>query len=199
MSLIPLIVERGPDAVNSLPKGIRKSESAVAETIENNVRRLIINESPVDPAYYEKMSKLLDALIEQRRKGAVSYKEYLEKIAKLTKQATMPGGGPGGYPSAINTAAKRAIFNNLGQDATLTLAIDDAMHNARQDGWRSNAMKTRRVRSAIRTVLAVHAGRLKDAPSNTAEATAATYAVAAPDVEAVTDRILELVRHQNEY
>ena len=64
---IQLIVERGPDAVEALPKGIRKSEDAVAETIENHVRRLIINESPVDPAYYEKMSKLLDALIEQRR------------------------------------------------------------------------------------------------------------------------------------
>ena len=50
MSLIQLIVERGPDAVNALPKGIRKNEEAVAETIENNVRRLIINESPVDPA-----------------------------------------------------------------------------------------------------------------------------------------------------
>lgn len=54
-------------------KGIMKSDDAVAETIENNMRKLIINESPVDPAYYEKMSKLLDALIEQRRKGVVTY------------------------------------------------------------------------------------------------------------------------------
>jgi hypothetical protein len=66
--------------VNALPKGIKKSEDAIAETIENNVRRLIIKEPPVDPAYYERMSKLLDALIEQRRKGMVNYKDYLEKI-----------------------------------------------------------------------------------------------------------------------
>ena len=71
MSLIQLIVERGPDVVNALPKGIRQSEEAVAETIENNVRKLIINEFPVDPAYYERMSILLDALIEQRRKGSL--------------------------------------------------------------------------------------------------------------------------------
>ncbi|MEI6414953.1 MAG: HsdR family type I site-specific deoxyribonuclease, partial [Pseudomonadota bacterium] len=63
MSLIQLIVERGPDAADAKLKGILKTEEAVAETIENNVRKLIINESPVDPAYYEKMSKLLDALI----------------------------------------------------------------------------------------------------------------------------------------
>ncbi len=40
MSLIQLIVERGPDAVDELPKAIEKSEDAVAETIENNVRKL---------------------------------------------------------------------------------------------------------------------------------------------------------------
>ena len=67
------IVEKGPDAVNTLPKSIGKNEEAVAETIENNVRRIITNESPVDPTYYEQISKLLDALIEQRRKSAVSY------------------------------------------------------------------------------------------------------------------------------
>ncbi len=88
LSLIQLIVERGPSAVDTLPKGIRNSHEAVAETIENNVRKLIINESPVDPVYYEKMSKLLDALIEQRRKGALDYQHYLAKIAELTKQPT---------------------------------------------------------------------------------------------------------------
>jgi type I restriction enzyme R subunit len=40
------------------------------------------------------MSRLLDALIEQRRQGMLSYKDYLEKIARLTQEATMPGGGP---------------------------------------------------------------------------------------------------------
>ena len=85
LTLIQLIVERGPAAVDALPSGIRTCEEAVAETIENNVRKLIINESPVDPAYYDKMSKLLDALIAQRRKGVMDYKEYLEKIADLAK------------------------------------------------------------------------------------------------------------------
>src|SRR5437016_5265007 len=46
MSLIQLIVERGADAVNALPKGIRENKDAVAEVIENNVRKLIIDEQP---------------------------------------------------------------------------------------------------------------------------------------------------------
>src|SRR5450759_2840396 len=138
MSLIQLIVERGADAVEALPDGIKKNKEAVAETIENNVRKLIINESPVDPAYYEKMSKLLDALIALRRKGVVSYKEYLEKIAKLTRDATMPGGGPGGYPAMVKTAAQRALYNNLGRDEELALAVDAAIQCSRMDGWRGN-------------------------------------------------------------
>jgi len=55
ISLIQLIVERGIDAVEVLPGGIRKNKEAVAETIENNVRKLIIDETPINPKYYEKM------------------------------------------------------------------------------------------------------------------------------------------------
>lgn len=172
MSLIQLIVERGPDVVDKKLKGMMKTEESVAETIENNVRKLIINESPVDPAYYEKMSKLLDALIELRRKGVVSYKEYLEKIAKLTKDATMPGGGPGGYPAEVRTAAQRALYNNLGRDVGLALAVDAEIMGSLQNGWKTNAMKTKKVRIAIRAVL---------------------------DADTLTDQILELAKHQNDY
>src|SRR5207302_4856596 len=35
LSLIQLIVERGPDAVKTLPEGIRKNQEAVAETVED--------------------------------------------------------------------------------------------------------------------------------------------------------------------
>ena len=104
MSLIQLIVERGADAVNALPEGIRKNKEAVAETIENNVRKLIIDEQPINPKYYEKMSELLDALIEQRRKEALDYQEYLAKIVELTKKVTNPEAG-GAYPKAMNTPA----------------------------------------------------------------------------------------------
>ena len=194
MSLIQLIVERGPDAVNSLPIGIKNNEEAVAETIENNVRKLIINESPVDPAYYEKMSKLLDALIEQRRKGAISYKAYLAKIAALTKEASTPGGGPGGYPAGLDTSAKRTLYNNLNKDETLALAIDAAVQVSRMDGWRGNTMKTKRVRLAIKAVL-------EQAYNDESVTDCASIKNVKGDynVEAETTRILELVKNQNDY
>ena len=192
MSLIQLIVERGPDAVAALPKAIKNSETAVAETIENNVRKLIINESPVDPAYYEKMSKLLDALIEQRRKGALSYREYLEKIAALTNAATMPGGGPGGYPSSLVTAAQRALYNNLGKDEGLALAVDRAIHGSRMDGWRDNTMKTKRVKNGIKAALEL-------AWSLTTGFMGVQEGGKAYSVEAESSRILELAKNQHEY
>ena len=196
MSLIQLIVERGPDAVDALPKGIRKSNEAVAETIENNVRKLIINESPVDPAYYEKMSRLLDALIEQRRKGAIEYKQYLARITALTKEAATPGGSSGGYPISMDTAAKRALYNNLSKDEALALKMDRAVQNSRMDGWRGNAMKTKRVKLAIRMVLD-EASRAQQ-PSST---TNIHQKIATGDypLEILTEQILELVKHQHEY
>lgn len=194
MSLIQLIVERGPDAAEKKLKAILKRDEAVAEAIENNVRKLIINESPVDPAYYDKMSKLLDALIEQRRKGVVSYKEYLEKIANLTRDATMPGGGPGGYPASMKTAAQRALYNNLGKDEALALAVDAGVNSNRMDGWRNNTIKTRKVRQAIRFVLAAALP-----PGSTQLARDSGDSQPVPTLDAETDRILGIVKHQHEY
>ena len=194
MSLIQLIVERGPEAADAKLKGVMKTEDAVAETIENNVRKLIINESPVDPAYYDKMSTLLDALIEQRRQGVLSYKEYLEKIARLTQDATMPGGGPAAYPASVKTTAQRALYNNLDKDEYLALAVDAAIQSARMDGWRDNTMKTKKVRLAINAVLKTVADELAE-PNQLRQDRAHT----GYDLEALTDRILELAKHQNDY
>ena len=59
LSLVQLIVERGAAGVEALPERIKKNKEAVAEAIENNIRRLIIDEQPINPKYYEKMSALL--------------------------------------------------------------------------------------------------------------------------------------------
>ena len=74
LPLVQLIIERGESALASLPENIRRSEEAMAETIENNVRRLIIDEMAVNPRYYEEMSTLLDALIAERKRQALDYK-----------------------------------------------------------------------------------------------------------------------------
>lgn len=152
MSLIQLIVERGAGAVDALPKGIRESKEAVAETIENNVRKLIIDETPINPKYYETMSELLDALIGQRKQQAIDYEKYLAEIVALTKKAKNPAAGAT-YPAAMNTAAKRALYDNLGENEALATAIDIEIRKTKKDDWRSNKVKGKEVRNAIRAHL----------------------------------------------
>ncbi|MCQ4327514.1 hypothetical protein NAV26_21375, partial [Pseudomonas stutzeri] len=188
LSLIQLIVERGVDAVEALPKGIRESQEAVAETIENNVRKLIIDESPINPKYYETMSSLLDALIAKRKEDAISYQEYLDEVVKLAQQAKNPTSSTN-YPGSINSAARKALYDNLGNNAGLALAVDAAVLDSRQDDWRGNAMKIKRVRLAIKHVL--------DQWGKDAAEALGDYS-AGQDNERL-DALLELVKHQHEY
>jgi type I restriction enzyme R subunit len=153
LTLIQLIVERGADAVNELPAGIASQPTAMAETIENNLRKVIIDEQPLNPKYYEKMSDLLDALIQQRKAEAIEYEAYLQQIVALTQQIANPSGRGGGYPKSLNTNARRALYDNLGQNEELAVKLDQAIQAVRQDDWRGNIFKERAVRKAIREVL----------------------------------------------
>ena len=48
------------------------------------------DEQPINPKYYEKMSELLDALIEQRKQEALDYQKYLEAIVELQGKTALP-------------------------------------------------------------------------------------------------------------
>ena len=169
LTLVELIVERGEEAVEALPAGIRKSRAAVAETIENNVRRLIIDETEVNPRYYENMSELLEALIRQRKQEAIHYKEYLAQIVDLTRKINRPE-TQASYPVSINNAALRALFDNLvvlvptareslGTEPPVdvreakVLALDSAIRRVKKADWRGSKIKEREVRNAIHAEL----------------------------------------------
>ena len=169
LTLVQLIVERGEEAVEALPAGIRKSRAAVAETIENNVRRLIIDETEVNPKYYENMSELLEALIRQRKQEAINYKEYLAQIVDLTRKINRPE-TQASYPVSINSTALRALFDNLvvlvptareslGTELDVdvreakVLALDRAVRRVKKADWRGNRLKEREVLNAIHSEL----------------------------------------------
>ncbi len=190
LTLIQLIVERGETAVESLPKGIRADHEAMAETIENNVRRLIIDEMAVNPRYYESMSKLLDALILKRKQQAMDYKTYLSEIITLTKQVSQPE-IHASYPLEINSTARQALFDNLTQEPPMepygtagtesdvdarqakALALDRAIRQVKKADWRGNKFKEREVRNAIRSKLG--------------------------DDEGLVDEIFKIVKSQHDY
>ena len=173
MTLVQLVVERGEAAFDELPKGLRKNPEAMAETIENNVRRLIIDESAVNPKYYEKMSLLLDALILQRKQEALDYKAYLAEVVELTKMVSKPE-TQSSYPTSINTTALRSLYDNLevardwvirerppayGDQPAVSvkeakaLALDCAIRGVKKADWRGNRFKEREVFNAIKSEL----------------------------------------------
>ena len=61
------------------------------------------------------MSELLDALIEQRRKEALDYEEYLAKLEALAKQVVEPGHGTATTRPRSRRRRQRALFDNLGR------------------------------------------------------------------------------------
>src|SRR4030095_4156274 len=67
-----------------------------------------------DPAYYEKMSALLDEIIASRKAKAIEYEAYLQRIAALAKQ--VEAGQADDTPEALKKSpALRALYNNLKQ------------------------------------------------------------------------------------
>ncbi len=148
-TLLQLIVEGGLEKTSEkLPEGIRRNKEAMAETIENNIRRLIIDEMPANPKYYEKMSILLGELIQSRKEEAKEYKKYLDKLVELIKKVTKPETSID-YPKTLNSKAKRALFDNLNRNAQLALEIDAAIIAVKKDDWRGNKQKEREIKIAI--------------------------------------------------
>jgi type I restriction enzyme R subunit len=152
ISLLDLIVKSGiAKAVEDLPKGIKGNKDAVAETIENNVRAKIVKETLTDPAFYEKMSALLNEIIAARKAKAIEYEEYLKQIAELAKR--VQAGKPDDLPETLNTPGRRALYNNLGQNEELALEVDKAILQSRPDGWRGVPARENAIKAAIFGVL----------------------------------------------
>ena len=152
MSLVDLIVKTGiANAIATQLGGLKGNKNAVAETIENNVRSKIIKEHLNDPAYYEKMSTLLDEIIADRKARAIEYEEYLKRIAELAKK--VEAGQAEDTPATLDTPGKRALYNNLGQNEVLALKIDETVKKKRPDGWRGVQAREQVIKGALYDVL----------------------------------------------
>lgn len=171
-TLLQIIVEQGiEEATGKLPNAIRNSKEAMAETLEANMRKVITQEMPINPVYYEKMSVLLLELIKQRKNGAIKYAEFLKKVEELAKNI-QPNARKSEYPNNINTPAKQALYDNLEQDEELAIVMDSEIQYVKKDNWIGNTIKEREVRIAI----AKHI-----------------------DDSAKVDEILEIIKNQKEY
>jgi len=165
VSLIELIVKTGIAYAIAERLGNLKSKQSVAETIENNVRSKIIKDHLTNPAYYEKMSELLDEVIADRKRKAIDYETYLGRIAELAKN--VDAGHTEDTPDALKKSkALAAIYTNLqpfaagqaaegkapySQDELLVLAqqIDTTVREVKKADFRGNQIKEREIMQAL--------------------------------------------------
>lgn len=161
VGLVDLIAKLGAGAIDKLPPGIKKDPESVAETITNNMRKVIIDEHATNPAYYDKMSALLDSIIEARRKAAIDYKQYLASLLDAAKQLGSKG-SDGSYPVWVHNGAQRALVDFKFANPAHPIQVDAAVRTSKPHNWVGNAMKEKVVRRAIAQVLPDGFDRLEE-------------------------------------
>lgn len=153
LSLIEIIVAKEEAFVNDLPEGIRGNKDAVAETVESNVRKKIVEKQLANPKYYEQMSALLDELIRQRRENALAYAEYLKQIVELTKRVNQPDASRQ-YPQVVkSSAAMRALYDNITQDTDFIERLHKTILRLKPADWYGNPQKEMVIRRNIRQLV----------------------------------------------
>ena len=152
-TLVELLVDNGISALKDMPSSTPKEQEAVAETIENNIGKEIVERTQSNPKYYEKMSALLRELIEKRKNDVINYEEYLRQIVELARKVHKPESGTEYPPEIRESAAKRAFYDHLNGDTVVANQIYDAVMSSKQDNFRGSKIKERKIWRAIRAVV----------------------------------------------
>lgn len=168
--LLELLVAEGTKALERLPERIQENPRAVAETITNNIRRTVIEKSPTNPKYFEKMSHLLTEVVRLLAAEAADYEALLKRLIALSDDVVNPKHN---YPVEISRlgVSAGAIYDQVDHNVEVTEVANKILMNA-QDGWRANGMKSRILRNEL-------IERLKD--------------------EELVDKIIEVAKHYENY
>lgn len=151
LTLLDFVQHKGKDLEDE-----EKSEAAkagAAEAIENNIRRKIVEKVTVNPKYYDKMSAILDKLIEMRKQGVDEYAALLALYIKLAKNVDHPEENEE-YPESIRSSrALQAIYDNVGEDEELAIKIHKAVLKSKIAGFRGDEIKERKIKRELFRVL----------------------------------------------
>ena len=154
MSFLELIDLEGKEAIDKLPQTIKQNERSVAELLAANMRKMIISERPNNPAYFDKISDLLNQLLQAQKEGKMQYKELIEQLIEKIREVRSDTKLK--YPKAIDTKGKRALYDNLGRDEALAVMVHNAVKQNARDGFRDTSgggMKMKALRQAVKRVL----------------------------------------------
>lgn len=129
------------------------SQESAAETIENNIRRKVVEKLIINPAYYSKMSAVLEQLILERKNGVIKYKELIDKYLELAKNVTTPENNEA-YPDSVRKSeAMRALYDNCGENENLAIELHNAVICVKQEGFRNNPVKENKIKRELYKIL----------------------------------------------
>lgn len=130
-----------------------KEQESAAEAIENNIRKKVVQRIVINPAYYSKMSEVLEQLILDRKRGVIAYKQLLERYLELAKNVSTPEENER-YPDSIrNSSAMRAFYDNCGENEDLAIRLHKAVLSSKMDSFRNNPVKENRIKHALFQIL----------------------------------------------
>ena len=130
-----------------------KEQESAAEAIENNIRKKVVQKIVINPAYYNKMSEVLEQLILDRKRGVIAYKQLLAHYLELAKNISTPEENER-YPETIRkSGAMRAFYDNCGEDEQLAISLHKAVMASKMDGFRNNPTKENRIKRALYQIL----------------------------------------------
>lgn len=151
-SFLDIVAAQNEEQINDLPDELKDEYGrASAETVEANLREVIRKDSPFNPAYYGKLSIILQELIDKRKKEMLDYEEYMKELIELVKKAR--GKSANSYPESIKTPGMRALYDNLGQDEDLAVRTHEVIKENALVGFRDNRLKQRKLIRALAKLL----------------------------------------------
>lgn len=122
----------GTDEVTDID-GALGGEPAAAETLTANVRKYVVRKRNANPAYYDNLSERLNKILEEMKQQTIEYKEGLRQLIELIRQMKEQTAS---YPDEVNTAGKKALYDNLDKDETLALTVYDIVKANAEQGFR---------------------------------------------------------------
>ena len=133
--------------------GEGKEQESAAEAIENNIRKKVVQKIVINPAYYSKMSEVLEQLILDRKRGVIAYTQLLERYLELAKNVSVPEENEH-YPESVRrSGAMRAFYDNCGEDEQMAIRLHKAVMSSKMDGFRNNPTKENRIKRALYHIL----------------------------------------------
>lgn len=148
-SFLDLVIDGDSDEAEAEAEEALGGKEGVASTITANVRRVVNKKRDSNPEEYKKFSERINRLLTEYRQGVLEYKDYLKEIAILARELSNRTTDP-----RLDTEGKRALFDNLGENADFAIAAYNLIRANAKQGFRGNRVKEAKLRDALKTFLA---------------------------------------------